>query len=91
MTDEKIYCGSGKAHTTYDIVNIDVCIEKIPKEFISQDKNGNSWLKLTVSKKKEIDQYGKSHAVTVNTLKLNSQIQSDTPNRAVDDDSDLPF
>lgn len=91
MTDEKIYCGSGKAHATYDIVNIDVCIEKIPKEFISQDKNGNSWLKLTVSKKKEIDQYGKSHAVTVNTWKLNSQIHSNTPNRAVDDDSDLPF
>lgn len=56
MADEKIYCGSGKSHPSYDIVNIDVCLGKIPAEFISEDNNGNKWLKLTVSKKREVDQ-----------------------------------
>jgi len=91
MADEKIYCGSGKSHPSYDIVNIDVCLEKIPKEFISEDKNGNKWLKLTVSKKKEIDQYGKSHTVTVNTWKPNAQAEPSTQPHPSNDDSDLPF
>lgn len=90
MADEKIYCGSGKAHATYDIVNIDVCIEKIPKEFISEDKNGNKWLKLTVSKKREVDQYGKSHTVTVNTWRPSAQNQDTQFNNSTDG-QDLPF
>jgi hypothetical protein len=90
MADEKIYCGSGKSHPSYDIVNIDVCLGKIPKEFISEDKNGNKWLKLTVSKKKEVDQWGKSHTVTVNTWKPNTATADDTPNTATDN-GDLPF
>jgi len=89
MANEKIYCGSGKSNPQYDMVNIDVCIEKIPKEFISTDKNGNTWLKLTVSKRKETDQYGKTHTVTVNTWKpISSSIDTHSNNQ---DSQDLPF
>ncbi len=90
--EEKIYVGSGKKSSQFDQVTIDVCLTKIPKEFITEDKNGNKYIKLKVSAKREIDQYGKSHAVTVDTWKPEPRSQNQNqPVNTHGDDRDLPF
>ena len=73
---EKIYVGTGKEFGQYGDVNIDICLSDLPKEWIvKSEKNGKSYIKLTVSKKKEVDKYGNSHTVTVNTFKPEKQAE----------------
>ena len=66
---EKIYCGSGKEKTFENggsIISLSVCLDEYPKEYLTEF-NGKRYLKLDVCRKREIDQYGKSHYVAVNT------------------------
>ena len=67
MSQEKIYCGSGK-ETKYGI-NFSVCLSDLPKEWITEGKNGKKYINLQLNKKREVDQWGKTHSVTVNTWK----------------------
>jgi len=76
MSNEKIYLGSGKKAKDFDIVNITVCLSKIPKESI-YEYNGEKYVNLSVSAKKEVDQYGKSHSVALNTFEKKDNNQSD--------------
>jgi len=81
---EKIYVGSGKEFGQYGDINIDICLSDLPKEWIKKsDKNGKSYIKLTVSKKRQADQYGKTHSVSVNTFK--PEVKPET------ESNDLPF
>jgi hypothetical protein len=66
--DKKIYVGSGKQAPGYDLINISVCLTDLPKGHIFEYK-GSKYIKLTVAKRKEPDQYGKTHSVSVDTFK----------------------
>jgi hypothetical protein len=83
MGEMKIYVGAGIEFGKYGDVNIDICLTDLPPEHIvKSEKNGKKYIKLTVSKKKEKDQYGKTHSVSVNTWKLEKkeeQAKDDLP------------
>lgn len=91
---EKIYIGSGK-EKTFDnggsIINITIGLDGI-KEYFEQygftTDQGKKKLKLIVSKRREIDQYGNSHYVTVDTWKPEQQ-QAPPPADKFEDD--IPF
>ena len=70
MSESKIYVGSGVEFGKFGDVNIDICLTDLPPEWIKKsEKNSKKYIRLTVSKKKEKDQYGKTHSVSVNTWK----------------------
>ena len=85
MSQDKIYVGNGKENEQYGFVNFSVCLTDLPQEHVTEFK-GKKYINLTVSKKRETDQYGKTHTVTVNTWKPEGQTQSS----GKDEDS-LPF
>ncbi len=93
---EKIYVGSGKEFGQYGAVNLMLCLSKIPKEHIFEYE-GNKYIKLISNKKRETDQYGKTHSLEVDTWKPNQEqnqvAQNHLPNQAPAevDDSMLPF
>jgi len=77
----KIYCGSGKEFGQYGSVNLSVCLSDLPKEHI-YEYNGKKYIKLIVNKKKEVDQFGKSHSLEVDTWvpnKKNEPQEEDVP------------
>jgi len=86
MENKKIYVGNGKENEQYGFVNFSVCLSDLPQEHVNE-YNGKKYINLTISKKKEVDAYGKTHAVTVNTWK--PEEQSNTTTAQVD--NDLPF
>lgn len=78
MTEKKIFIGSGKKHQDYDIINGSICLTDIPKEHITtSEKNGKKYLNITIMGKRELDKWGKTHAITVNTWKPNKKEQDD--------------
>lgn len=92
---EKIYCGSGKKHAEYDIVNVSLCVSALPKEHIFEYK-GKKYIKLKVTAKREPDQFGKTHYVEVDTYKPEGNTQQGNmggePVKVDKEDfGDLPF
>ena len=91
---EKIYCGSGRTKTgTYgEFYTISVCLSDLPKEHITEARNGKKYINLTVNKKRETDQYGKDLSVMVDTWKPDPQ-KAHAPKQeyAVSNSDDLPF
>ncbi len=79
MAEPKIYCGNGKERVFQDggsIIGISICLEDIPQQFMKKsEKNGKTYVNLDVLRKREIDQYGKTHSVTVNTYVPSQQGQ----------------
>ncbi len=70
MNTDKIWVGSGKEFGNYGDINISVCLDDIPSAHKkASDKNGKVYLNLVVSKKREADQWGKTHSVRVDTWK----------------------
>jgi len=87
MSDKK-YVGTGRqAPNGMEIVNISIAESKV-KEFWSE-YNGESYLRLGVSKKREEDQYGKTHSVYIDewqpTSNNNNQSKAE-PVKVADDD-----
>lgn len=70
MSEEKIYIGSGIEKFDGNLIEGSVCLSDIPKEHISEYK-GKKYLRIKVQKKKEQDQYGKTHSIMVDTFKPN--------------------
>lgn len=61
---EKKYVGTGRqAPNGMEIVNISIAESKV-KDYWTE-YNGERYLRLGVSKKREADQYGKSHSVYI--------------------------
>ena len=87
--EEKIYVGSGKKVKDYDLVNISICLDDKIKPYIYEYK-GKKYINLSVGAKKEVDQYGKSHYVAINTYKPDEKKQ-EVDNSNDDEDTDLPF
>jgi hypothetical protein len=84
MENKKTYVGSGKQTNEY-FTNISVCLSDLPKESIFE-YNGKKYVKLTVGKKKEADDYGKTHYVAINDYQPEEKKET---KQEVNDD--LPF
>lgn len=70
MSEEKIYVGNGKEKFNGETIEFSLSINKLRelKEHFFE-YNNVEYIKLKVCKKKEVDQYGNSHNVQVNTFK----------------------
>ena len=62
---EKIYCGNGKKGQ-YS-VKMNICLDDVPAEWIKTGKNGKRYIRLELNERKNIDQYGNTHGVSVDT------------------------
>ena len=84
---EKIFVGGGKEKFDGNMVDASICLTDITnnaKEFIFEFE-GKKYIKLNVVKKREEDQYGKTHYIEVNTYKPEEK-------KVVSkQDDDLPF
>jgi len=97
MADKK-YVGNGKENGDYGIINISVCLSDVNQQDITEYE-GKKYLRLSVGRKRETDQYGKTHSVWVNDYVPNSQ-KEEAPRPAkrrtleepvIAGGSDLPF
>ena len=84
---DKIFVGNGKENEQYGFVNFSICLSDLPQEHVTEYK-GKKYINLTISRKRNgADQYGKTHAVSVNTWK--PEKSAEQGNKEVTDD--LPF
>jgi len=100
MDNEKIYVGSGKSKFEGSLINTTINLSKISKtskDYIFE-YGGDKYIKLKVVRKKEIDEYGKTHYVEVDTWKpSNSATAEDKglsfgePEKEKQPDAELPF
>ena len=84
---EKIFVGSGVEKFDGNIVDQSICLTDIQnkaKEFIFEYE-GKKYIKLNCVKKKEADQYGKTHQIARNTWKPEAK------KVVSQEDDDLPF
>ena len=68
---DRKFVGSGKGVEGYDLVNVTLKKSDLDGNFFTY--NGQEYIKLTVGKKREADQYGKTHAVWLNEYKPEGQ------------------
>ena len=98
---KKIYVGSGKEKFEGSLINTTINLSKISKtseDFIFE-YGGDKFIKLKVVKKKEMDEYGKSHYVEVDTWKPESSASAgdkgidfgEPMKREEHPDEELPF
>ena len=93
---DKIYVGSGKKQQ-YGI-GISICLTDLPPEYMFE-YGDKKYIKLIVNEKREVDQYGKTHYVQVDTWKPNEtnstedeEVTGNNDDPSKTDDSDgLPF
>lgn len=86
MSDKK-YVGTGRqAPNGLEIVNISIAESKV-KDFWSE-YNGERYLRLGVSKKREADQYGKTHSVYIDEYQPtgNNNASRQQPAKVTEDD-----
>jgi len=77
------------AHKTGDLLNINLNLEELQAIV-----NSKGWVNITVSRRREVDEYGNSHYVTVNDFVPNKDYMSKpkTPQSTSEDPvEDLPF
>lgn len=84
---EKIYVGKGKQQFE-NLVRISVCLDDVPAEFVNE-YNGKKYVSLDVVSRREVDQYGNSHYVAVNTYKPSGDGKSTSAPSAPE--ADMPF
>jgi len=84
--EEKIYVGSGTSKFDGNLVSCSICLSDLPSEHIFE-YNGKKYIKLNVQKKKEADQYGKTHSVSVDTWKPEAK----KAEKVEEESKDLPF
>tara|TARA_R110000796_G_scaffold34775_12_gene89538 strand:- start:4633 stop:4920 length:288 start_codon:yes stop_codon:yes gene_type:complete len=95
MSDQNqkaIYVGSGVEKFDGDLIEISVCLSDLPAEH-RFEYNGKWYAKLKVKRKKETDEYGKTHSVSINTWKPEaSKTNQTTPEPSTQtEEVDLPF
>jgi len=52
-----------------DKISIDICLSDIPKEFITEAKNGKKYIKLVMVERKEAGKFGETHFVAISQTK----------------------
>ncbi|ANS03062.1 hypothetical protein [uncultured Mediterranean phage uvDeep1-CGR2-KM23-C896] len=82
---EKNYVGSGKKVGNYDLVNFSIQLDRL-NDF-AFEMNGKKYVKLSMGRKKEVDQYGKTHSIWIDEWKPDATTQAQ-PQKA---ETDLPF
>ncbi len=87
---DKIYVGSGKEKFDGDQVAVSVCLSDLPKDWIFE-YNNKKYVKLIVQKKREVDQYGKTHYVAIDTFKPEQKTETPIATPQATEDPDLPF
>lgn len=86
----KTYVGNGR-EGKFGYVNFTLDVDKlIPYVF---EYKGKKYVKLTMSKKKEVDQYGKSHTVYIDEFKAEPRPEVTNAQHNPDRETvqDLPF
>ena len=78
---EKIYLGNGKKMKD-NWRKSSLCLSDIPKEHIFEYK-GKKYVKLNISDKEQVDQYGKDVSITLDTYQPEQKEEKK--------DDDLPF
>jgi hypothetical protein len=89
MSDKK-YVGRGKQVGNYDLVNFSIAESKVAESWY--EYNGERYLKMTIGKLKQPDNYGKTHSVWIDEYKPQENGTA-APKKAVatEGSSDLPF
>ena len=98
---KKIYVGSGKEKFDGNLIDVSINLSKSSgssKDYIFE-YGGDKFIKLKVVKKKETDEYGKSHYVEVDTWKPESSASAEDKGMSFGDpvkkeekyDDDIPF
>ena len=91
---DKIYIGSGKKKVFQDggsVINCMITMDGLAQIFKDHGfttQNGVKKLKLIIGKRREIDQYGNSHYVQIDTWKPEQKTTSQQPEEFEDD---IPF
>lgn len=95
MADKK-YVGNGKENGDYGIINITVNLSDIAQGDITEYE-GKKYLRLSVGRKRETDQYGKTHSVWVNDYKPDAVNSKPASRKTLEEPAtvqslnDLPF
>ena len=85
---EKIYVGSGTSKFDGDQVACSLCLTDLPQEHMFE-YSGKKYIKLIVQKKREADQFGKTHYVAVDTWK--PEPKKEEGKEETKEEKDLPF
>jgi hypothetical protein len=93
--DKAIYVGSGKEKFEGNLISVSICLSDIPKEWITE-YNGKKYVRLNVKKKKQVDQYQKTHSVEIDTWKPTAKVEAKQPVQQIaeqndNEPNDLPF
>ena len=83
---DKIYVGSGVSKFDGDQVACSLCLTDLPQEHMFEYNGKN--IKLIVQKKREADQYGKTHYVAIDTWKPEPKEEE---KKVAEQEPDLPF
>ena len=86
MSDEKIFCGSGRIVSTKfgDVPKISLSKEDVNKIFKYMKENNLEWINLEMKAKKETEQGKPTHYLQVDTWKTEKKTEPKT-------DDDLPW
>ena len=92
QNQKPIYVGSGVEKFDGDLIEISVCLSDLPAEH-RFEYNGKWYAKLKVNRKRETDEYGKTHSVAINTWKPEASNKSVATPEPVEpqENVDLPF
>ena len=72
MAKDKIFVGSGRESGQFGYIAIGVAIEDIQK-YAKKSANGKHYVNLLIGKRKEVDQYGKTHWVAIDEWEQKSK------------------
>lgn len=75
MSQDTIFCGSGKAIQTQYGELLKLSIGPKDLETINKNTNEKGWINLIVKKRKEVGKYGETHSISVDTWKPEKQDQ----------------
>ena len=95
-SSDKIYIGNGVGKFDDNLVEAFVCLSRIPQEFRKQIQNKKTgvmetWAPIKIQKKKETDEYGKTHSVQVDTFVPEPQRKETKEVTAQGSVDDIPF
>ena len=93
---DRIYCGSGVEKFDGNLVEVTLNLTKLKDSEHIFEFNREKYIKLKVVKKREVDEYGKTHYIEVNTWKpeapnSNNAGVNDAPSIGITQNEDLPF
>lgn len=68
----KVYCGKGKTFGQYNKLSLNLCVDDFMTH-IQIGANGKRYIRLVASTMKNVDKYGNTHTVEVDTWKKPEQ------------------